>query len=163
MQKERCALGKAYFRPKIAIAGSLGISRENKLKSRKALEALMSKGKRIKRYPLQLVYSPALPDAEADQKFKIAFSAPKRRFKKAVDRNSLKRRMRAAFRPFIPELSAFIEETGTAYVCMLIYVGSEKQSTAELESRLKLLLQRFKEECNTLRTDEQTQEDTPKA
>ena len=123
----------------------------------------MSKGKRLKSYPLHLVYYPALPDADQDQKFKIAFSAPKRKFRKAVDRNSVKRKMRAAFKPFIPELSAFIEESGTAYVCMLIYVGSEKQSTAELESRLKLLLQRFKEECNSLPTDEQTQEDTPQA
>lgn len=123
----------------------------------------MSKGTRLKNYPLHLVYYPATLDAEQVQTFKIAFSAPKRKFRKAVDRNGVKRTMRAAFRPFIPELSAFIEEIGTGYVCMLIYVGSEKQPTAELEARLKPLLQRFKEECNTLRTDEQTQEDTPKA
>ncbi len=71
--------------------------------------------------------------------------------------------MRAIIQPLIPELETFIEESGTAYACMLIYVGSEKQTTSLLEPRLKQLLQRFKEECNTPRIDEQTQDSTSQA
>ncbi len=115
----------------------------------------MSEGRRIKAYPLHLVYAPIGALDPKEVKLKIAVSAPKRIHRKAVDRNTLKRRMRAVIRPLIPEFEAFIEETGTAYACMLIYVGSEIVSTSSLEPRIKLILQRFIEECNTSHTDEQ--------
>lgn len=136
----------------------MGISREYKLKSRKMIEKLMSEGKRVKAYPVHLVYLPISGGTSDNGKLKIAVSAPKRIHRKAVDRNTLKRRMRAVVRPLIPEFESFIEESGTAYACMLIYVGSEIVPTASLEPRIKLLLQRFIEESNNPSTDEQTEE-----
>jgi len=141
----------------------LGITRAHRLKSRTILQTLMSDGTRLKAFPLHLVYIPLEGRSEAAVSFQIAVSAPKRIHRKAVDRNALKRRMRAIIRPLIPELESFIEESGTAYACMLIYVGSEKLASSLLEPRLKQLLQRFKEECNSSSTDEQTQDSTSQA
>lgn len=115
----------------------------------------MSEGKRLKSFPLHLVYLPIIPLEEKEKSVQIAFSAPKRIHKLAVDRNRLKRRVREAYRPFIPQLEAFMEENGTACACMLIYVGSEALSTQEIATRLKSLLDRFKLEFNPPSTDEQ--------
>jgi ribonuclease P protein component len=123
----------------------------------------MVDGTRLRAYPLHLVYMPVSERSSDKVPFQIAVSAPKRIHRKAVNRNVLKRQMRAIIRPLIPELEAFIEESGTAYACMLIYVGSEKQASSSLEPRLNLLLQRFKEESNTPSTDEQTQDSTSQA
>ena len=136
----------------------MGIGIEHRLKSRTIIERLMTEGKRLKAYPLHLVYIPVAMNALDDAKFRIAVSAPKRIHRKAVDRNTLKRRMRDLIRPLIPEFEAFIEETGTAYACMLIYVGSEIVSTAMMEPRIKLLLERFIEEFNIPHKDEQIED-----
>ena len=67
-----------------------------KLKSKKLLDALFSSGKKINGFPIKLVYKPL--DFEDDCLIKVGVSVPKRNFKKAVDRNRIKRLMREAYR-----------------------------------------------------------------
>lgn len=71
---------------------------------------------------------------------KVAFSVPKRNFKKAVTRNLLKRRMREAYR------KNKIFETGLEGTCslMFIYSGNKINPYAEIESKIVLTLQHFK-------------------
>ena len=68
---------------------------EKRLKSRKKIERLFESGNRLQKFPLKAVY---VVEPTESPGFQIAVSVPKKLFKRAVDRNLLKRRMREAFR-----------------------------------------------------------------
>ncbi len=75
---------------------SFSLNRQKSLKSKILLNDLFTKGQSIIDYPLRLVYLEI--DIDSEQSFLTAFSVPKRKFKKAVDRNRIKRLMRERFR-----------------------------------------------------------------
>lgn len=130
----------------------MALARRYRLKKKSELDQLMAEGSRIKAYPIHLIYA-ELPSFD-DSELKFSFSAPKRIFPSAVDRNRVKRSLRASLRPLIPELESFSKSSGTAYAFMFIYVGKEMKPTSEIEERMIQLLSRFKERINTT-TDEQ--------
>lgn len=106
-----------------------------KLKSKKLLDELFSSGKKINAYPIKLVYKQL--DFEDDTLVKAGVSVPKRNFKKAVDRNRIKRLLREAYR-----LNKHIIYDGLdkKYVCMFLYLGKEMPTFEELHSKIEHLL-----------------------
>ena len=66
----------------------------NRLKSRKAIEELFAKGKSFSEFPLRVFW--ILGDEATG--LKAGFTASSRNFKKAVDRNRIKRLMRESYR-----------------------------------------------------------------
>ena len=70
--------------------------KHEKLKSRKLIGKLFEEGKSVKKFPLRLVYLQT--EHTSDSKIQAGFSVPKRNFKRAVDRNRIKRLMREAYR-----------------------------------------------------------------
>lgn len=89
--------------------------KNERLKSRKAILRLMSRGRRAEAYPLVAKYS--FNPQETDPANKIMVVAPKKLFKKAVDRNLLKRRMRETYRlnkEILPPCRAHISFTWMA-------------------------------------------------
>ncbi len=73
-----------------------GLPKSERLKSRKQIDALFSGGKSFSQYPIRVTYQ-WLPAAEQSG-LKIGVTASKRNFKKAVDRNRIKRLLREAYR-----------------------------------------------------------------
>ena len=66
-----------------------------RLSGRKRISKLFSGGQRLHSGPLTLIW---VDLRDSDVPAKVLFSVPKARFKRAVDRNLLKRRMRESFR-----------------------------------------------------------------
>ena len=75
---------------------------------------------------------------------RFAVSVPKRRFKRAVKRNLIKRRTREAFRINKQILNVAVT-TGQAHL-MVIYVSDQLLPYAELEESMKRILQRIARE-----------------
>ncbi len=73
-----------------------GLSRHKSLKNKKLIDQLFKQGNSLVAYPLRVVWMPA--DYKQDEPFLVAFSVPKKKFKRAVDRNRIKRLMRESFR-----------------------------------------------------------------
>ncbi|MDP2068612.1 MAG: ribonuclease P protein component [Lutibacter sp.] len=115
---------------------TLGI--DEKLKSRKLIEHLFAEGKRVKSFPLQLIYLQISHDSEFP--VKVGFSVPKKVVKLAVDRNRIKRMMREAYR-----LNKYLisENIKTPYIFMFIYTAKEEPKYADLVEILKKVFVKF--------------------
>ena len=85
---------------------------------------------------------------------KCLISVPARKFKKAVDRNLIKRLMREAYRQNKSGFYAFLEREG--YNCLLafIYSGNQILSYAELDSKITISLQKLMDILNKEKTME---------
>lgn len=110
----------------------LTLGKDKKLKSRKAIEKIFAQGKSFPKFPVRAVY---FYEPESESEIKIGVSVPKRNFKKAVDRNLLKRRIREAFR--IHQNS--IKVHGKLNI-MFLYSGKEILEYSEIEKSMTALL-----------------------
>lgn len=75
--------------------GNFSLQKKERLSREKEIQELFQKGSSFHLYPLRVIH---LRHALPGQPHQVLFSVPKRNFKRAVDRNQLKRRMREAYR-----------------------------------------------------------------
>lgn len=75
--------------------GNNKLSKKNRLSSKTQIKDLFDKGTYLKGYPLSLQY--AITKAE-EPSVQVIFIASKRKYKRAVDRNRLKRVLREVYR-----------------------------------------------------------------
>lgn len=80
------------------MAGKYTLSKNERLKSLKAIRHLFECGQKFKVAPLLVYYHTETIPAAEEFPLKMGVSVGARHFKKAVDRNLMKRRMREAFR-----------------------------------------------------------------
>ncbi|GAA4268811.1 ribonuclease P protein component [Hyunsoonleella aestuarii] len=112
--------------------------KEEKLKSKKLIDLLFSEGQSVSAFPLRLVYlntsfnEPVLA--------KTGVSVSKRNFKTAVDRNRIKRLLREAYRL---NKSNYFNNITTQYAFMILYIGKDKPSFLEVETKMNALFEKF--------------------
>jgi ribonuclease P protein component len=117
--------------------------KEEKLCSRKLIGELFESGKKVKKYPMVLIYKKK-SELERNQ---ITFSVPKRRFKKAVDRNKIKRLLREVYR--LNKDDFFAELNLDHKLAMFLVYNSDKMPTyKEVETNFILILERLKNELS---------------
>jgi ribonuclease P protein component len=73
-----------------------GFPRKDRLKSRKKIEELFLKGQRFVQFPLRVTYR--FFPAGGESTMQVGVTASKKNFKKAVDRNRIKRLLREVYR-----------------------------------------------------------------
>jgi len=125
------------------------LKKEEKLKSKKLISVLFEKGKSLSKFPLRLVYLKA--EHLSNYPLQVAFSAPKRKFKKAVDRNRIKRLMREAYRLNKQILYDSIEEK---YAIMFTYTDENELKYVEIEEKMVVLLQKLAEKIKSQQNEE---------
>jgi ribonuclease P protein component len=97
---------------------------------RKDIENVIHKGKKFLSYPFLVNY--LIKDAQNDEPTKIAISVAKRNFKKAVDRNLLKRRIREAYRQHKHNMAETALNRNKVINAIIIYVSKEKLPYEEI-------------------------------
>jgi len=93
---------------------------------------------------INLTGDPAYP-------MQIAFSAPKKNFPRAVDRNRIKRLCREAYRQNKQIIYDFLNKKQENCAGMLIYTSKSMLSYEESCSKIIATLKRFKEKYETFR------------
>jgi ribonuclease P protein component len=92
-------------------------------------------------YPLRVVYM-WLPPTEGTADVSILISVPKKRFKRAVKRNLVKRQVREAYRrnKYILIDALKSREEGKRLVLAFIWLDNQIHSSEEVERKVKKLL-----------------------
>ena len=114
------------------------LGREEKLKSKKAIELLFAEGSRVKVYPLQLVF--LKNEHYSESPIKVGFSVPKRSVKLAVNRNRIKRMMREVYRK---NQQLYSENINEKYIFMFIYMAKDELKLDDLEQSIKKISDKF--------------------
>lgn len=94
-------------------------------------------------FPLRLVFITL--EAQATSPAAILISVPKKRFKRAVHRNRIKRQIREAYRKNKHELLQVLQEKDMSIAVAFIYLSNEIIPTSVLESKVKTLLTKVTE------------------
>ena len=117
------------------------LGKKERLKSKKLIGKLFEEGKSIKKYPFRLIY--LIQDKNSFKiKIQASFSVPKRNFKKAVDRNRIKRLIKEAYRL---EQRKILQDYNLPFVIMITYLGKKEPIFSDVKENIKELLTLFKE------------------
>jgi len=119
------------------------LGKTERLKSRKKIEALFSSGQRFTIVPF-LVYYRVYKDAEPAS-LQAGFSASKKNFKRAVDRNRAKRIIREVYRIQHTTLKEKIKTGMKSLDIFIIYTGKVLPVYAEVSVKIEPLLQKLTE------------------
>jgi ribonuclease P protein component len=111
---------------------SFSLKKHEILRNRKSIRELFENGSSFFLYPYKVHFIPNY-DSQNNQ---VLFSVSKRNFRKATDRNLLRRRMREAYRLNKNILSIHRNESFSLYIA-LVYVSKFKLPYREIEDKLK--------------------------
>lgn len=106
-----------------------------------SIDRLFQSGKGFHASPFRVLWQEPLQTA--DTPVRVIITVSKRRFPSAVVRNTLRRRIREAYRRQKDTFISFLRASGRTCELGLIYCGSGNESSTELERKILLLLQRL--------------------
>jgi ribonuclease P protein component len=110
------------------------LKKDERLCSRKALDSLFLDGKSSFLFPFKIQWK--ITNIPQPYPVKVAFSVPKKRFKRATKRNLLKRRMREAYRLNKNQLYDILKNKEIFIHLLFVYVSSEVMTYHELEPKM---------------------------
>jgi ribonuclease P protein component len=118
------------------IAPRFTLGKQERLKSRKLIAELFDSGKHINAHPLKAIYKLK----ENELPLQGAFSVSSKNFRRAVDRNRIKRLMREAYRIQKNELKEKLSEKEKQLIVFFIFTGREIPDIETVNTKMTTIL-----------------------
>ena len=116
------------------------LTKDERLKSRKTIEHLFREGKSFSVFPFRILWMrTALPAPD----LQAGFAVSSKYFKKAVDRNRVKRLMREAYRLQKNSLAEHIKERQKQLAVFFVYTGNELPEYQNVFDKTGLVIKRL--------------------
>ncbi|MDP4212245.1 MAG: ribonuclease P protein component [Bacteroidota bacterium] len=115
------------------------LGKEERLKSRKQIDSLFERGRKITVFPFRLMYQ-THPDGFD---LKAGFTVSSRNFPRAVDRNRIKRLSREVYRLHKMPLQELLQKNKQRVHLFFIYTGREIPDFLQLNKSMLLLLDKL--------------------
>jgi ribonuclease P protein component len=122
---------------------SFDFGKDYKLCSKIVIDDLFVTGETVKQYPLRLIYKPNPLHSSLRTSFQIVISVPKKKIRKAHDRNKVKRILRELIRKNKNELELLLTDKQLKLALFLIYSESALLDYTILEKKIKKLFQQL--------------------
>lgn len=110
------------------------LSKEERLSWKRYIDLLFAKGQSFVAFPLRVVYLPM--EEEALVPVSIMISVPKKKFKRAVKRNQIKRQVREAYRVRKYTLIDPLTEKKRQMLVAFLYIDKEIHPFANIEKAM---------------------------
>jgi ribonuclease P protein component len=117
------------------------LSKLERIKSKKTIETLFQQGEAFFSYPYRIVFS-VTQNAETPA-LCFAISVPKRFFKRAHDRNRIKRQTREAYRLQKQTLQANVQSHQQILNVMMIYQAREPMDSTSMHKHIHQCLEQL--------------------
>lgn len=115
--------------------------KEERLTGKKAIAGLFDSGQAFSLYPFRVFWKIGDPDASSPAR--LAVSVSKRSFKKAVDRNRIKRLTREAWRHNKEVLYKHLENNNIHLVLMLVYTQEDMPAYDFIEKKIEKVVSKL--------------------
>lgn len=120
------------------------LCKAERLNSKILIEKMFAGGSRsFSIFPIRVVYMPLEEQGAAP--VSILISVPKKRFKRAVKRNRVKRQIREAYRVNKHALCQILSDKGQSMSIAFIYLSDQLAPSDEIGEKMKTLLARIAE------------------
>ena len=116
-----------------------GLSKNERLSGKKSIDQLFLSGESVFVYPLKAVFSISKTNGDGTVP-QALFVVPRKRFKRAVHRNLLRRRIREAYRLSKSHIKQKCAQHEKSIRIAFLYVSDEKTDFQQIQSSIESIL-----------------------
>lgn len=121
------------------------LSKEERLSWKRYIDLLFAEGQSFVAFPLRVIYLPLEEEMPARASFLV--SVPKKKFKRAVKRNLIKRQVREAYRVRKYDLLDPLEVKGKRMLIAFLYIDKEVHPFSKMEKAMDKAIQLLSEKA----------------